>query len=337
MVPSAFHANEGATGIRWLYLDKMALRCCYSFENRRALFEIHRSFKFALVVARAGGPTTEFSCAFYLHDDEWLFAERNGRERLRYTYDFVRRTGGERMTLLEIRSRKDLEVTNACFENGDLFQRVCTGVGVTLGRELNMSDDAWRFTPVDELLPAGVDPREPLVASELRSRGYVILQEGKAFWQFDDKWGDRTRYLIAVSSLSDRPYALRVARYYRGAYRDISSSTNERTLVYGFLCPGCVIGDTATAPERAPENRPNSAALMLVTVCSAFCVDFLVRLRAASHVSLFILNATPLPRLERMSSFWSHCGLRLSSNHSGYGPFGGSRLGIRGGRRGSHR
>src|SRR5262249_61392733 len=40
----------GATGVRQLYLTKMALLHCYSFENRRKLFEIHRSFKFANVV-----------------------------------------------------------------------------------------------------------------------------------------------------------------------------------------------------------------------------------------------------------------------------------------------
>src|SRR5262249_12377933 len=39
VVPSAFHANEGATGVRRLYLNKMALIHCYSFENRRKLFE----------------------------------------------------------------------------------------------------------------------------------------------------------------------------------------------------------------------------------------------------------------------------------------------------------
>ena len=61
VVPSAFHANEGATAVRQLYLNKMALRCCYSFENRRALFEIHRSFKFALIVSVAGSTTTKFN------------------------------------------------------------------------------------------------------------------------------------------------------------------------------------------------------------------------------------------------------------------------------------
>ena len=62
VVPSAFHANEGATAIRRLYLNDMSLRCCYSFENRRKLFEIHSSFKFALVVGVTGSRTDEFSC-----------------------------------------------------------------------------------------------------------------------------------------------------------------------------------------------------------------------------------------------------------------------------------
>ena len=77
VVPSAFHANEGATGVRRLYLEEMNLRCCYSFENRRKLFEIDSRFKFALVVASRQGPTKEFRCAFYLHDDEWLFGKRD--------------------------------------------------------------------------------------------------------------------------------------------------------------------------------------------------------------------------------------------------------------------
>jgi hypothetical protein len=61
VVPSAFHANEGATGIRQLYLENMKLKCCYSFENRRKIFEIHLSFKFATVIAQKGKITTEIS------------------------------------------------------------------------------------------------------------------------------------------------------------------------------------------------------------------------------------------------------------------------------------
>ena len=56
VVPSAFHANEGATGIRKLYLRETRIEQCLSFENRNHLFDIHARFKFALVVARRPGP-----------------------------------------------------------------------------------------------------------------------------------------------------------------------------------------------------------------------------------------------------------------------------------------
>ena len=205
VVPSAFHGNEGATGVRSLYLNNMALRCCYSFENRRALFEIHRSFKFALIVAMAGGTTTEFSCAFYLHDDEWLFNQRDGREPLCYTLDFVRRTGGEYMTLLELQTRDDVAVAEVCFANGESFGQLCDRTGIRLGRELNMTDDAWRFTLTAEILDIKCDPRDPDVACQPRQKGYLLLHEGKTFWQFDDHWRDRPRFLVNISQLENRP------------------------------------------------------------------------------------------------------------------------------------
>jgi hypothetical protein len=95
VLPSAFHANEGATGTRHLYLKKVGIQCCYSFENRNRLFEIEPRFKFATIVARAGRASDIVSCAFYVHDDKWLFAERNGREPLQYTMEFICRTGGD--------------------------------------------------------------------------------------------------------------------------------------------------------------------------------------------------------------------------------------------------
>ena len=52
LMPSAFHANEGTTGIRRLYLQEAALRWCLSFENRRRIFDIDSRFKFDLIVAQ---------------------------------------------------------------------------------------------------------------------------------------------------------------------------------------------------------------------------------------------------------------------------------------------
>ncbi len=325
VVPSAFHANEGATGIRQLYLEKMALRCCYSFENRRQLFEIHRSFKFALVVATRGSQTDAFSCAFYLHDDEWLFGDRTGREPLRYAIDFVRRTGGDYLTLLELRSPTDLEIAEICFKNGEPFGKVCARLGIRLGRELNMTDDAWRFTPTRDVLPGGEDPRDPEVAKQLLERGYLVLHEGKTFHQFTDRWGERPRYLVAPNALNDKLSVLRAVQFYRFAYRDISRSTDERTVMFSLLPPAVVFGDTAKAPERQPWSRANAVAIRSVAVANTYVFDYLARLRVAAHVSLFVIESLPMPSRSGMSLI--HLTLRLLCNSFGYAPLWHEQLG----------
>jgi hypothetical protein len=320
VVPSAFHANEGATGIRRLYLENNSLRYCNSFENRRKLFEIHSSFKFATIVAQAGKPTESFDCAFYLHDDEWLFGERNGREPLRYSLDFVRRTGGVYLSFLELRSAKDLEVAEVCFANGEHFGHVCNRLAIHLGRELHMTDDAWRFSPTIDILHDREDPRDYDVSVRLAEMGYLVLHEGKTFWHYEDHWEERPRYLVPLTNLRDKPGWCRSARYYRLAFRDIASATNERTVVFELLPPSCVVGNTAPT-ERDISLRSNSAALLLMSLANTFPFDWTIRVKAASHVNLFILGGGVLPKVtETVRRFAAHSALRLTCNHAGYAP-----------------
>lgn len=319
VVPSAFHANEGATGIRHLYLENMALQCCYSFENKRKLFEIHSSFKFALIVAEKGRTTDSVACAFYLHDDEWLFSSDTVNERasLNYDLEFIRKTGNVYLNLLELKSVKDLEVAKLCFKKGELFGRVADSYGVRLGRELNMSDDAWRFVSTTKVLPDG-DPRDSEIAVSLLNEGYLILHEGKTFHQYNDQWEDRPRYLVKIENLSDKPNWLDASSYYRLAFRDIASATNERTIIFNIL-PFTSCSETARS-EQDPSNRKLSDALALMSISNSFIFDFLGRLRITSHVQLFILLSLPTLQLKDLSikPFLSHSALRLTCNHSGY-------------------
>ncbi len=325
VVPSAFHANEGATGVRRLYLEKLNLRHCYSFENKRKLFEIHRSFKFATVVAQAGQPTGEFSCAFYLHDDEWLFGGRADRKPLIYQIDLVRRTGGEYLSMLELRSSHDLEVAETCFAKGEPFGAVCERLGIHFGRECDMTNDAWRFTPTAEVLSDGEDPRDPNVAARLLAMGYLVLHEGKTFRQYDDHWGQRPRYVVALSELEDKPAILRRTRHYRVGYRDIAGPGDENVSIFGMHPPGITTGNTAPL-EAEPDDRGNAVALSTLAIVNTYVFDWLLQLRVRAHLNLFILLATPIPRQPYCMQF-AHFALRLTCNHAGYGPLWREQLG----------
>jgi len=318
VVPSAFHANEGATGIRRLYLEKMALLECYSFENRKKLFEIDSRFKFAPIIAQKGRLTTGVRCAFYLHDDEWLFGERGERE-LNYTLDFVRRTGGEYLSLLELRSKKDAEVAEVCFKNGKPFGQVSEELNIRLGRELNMTDDAWRFTPTDGVLSNGEDSLDPEVAKGLVERGYLILHEGKTFHQYQDSWETPPRYVVSLLNLREKPAFLRNALFYRAAYRMIAASTNERTAIFNLHPPGVITGDKGPSEHTAFE-RSTSTALRLIAITNSFPFDFGLRLYVSSStVNYFYLARAPVASVGK-PEFLLHGSLRLTCNHSGYEP-----------------
>lgn len=315
VVPSAFHANEGATGIRQLYLHQLALQCCYSFENRRKLFEIHRSFKFACVVAgKTGQPTEKFSSAFYIHDDEWLFA---AKEPLSYSLDFVRRTGSDYLSLLELRSETDLGIAEVCFVNSEPFGKVCNRLGIRFGAECHMTNDAWRFTATAEVMPNGEDPRDPDVTAQLLEMGFLVLHEGKTFRQYDDRWSNAPRYLVRAGTLLDKPEWMKCSRYFRLVHREIAGPGDENVSIWSMLPPACVCGHKAPT-ERCPPQRSTLVALWLLGVANARVYDWLLAQRVRASVSAFMRDGLPTPGFSENHKVIIHSAVRLTCNHAGY-------------------
>jgi hypothetical protein len=311
IVPSAFHANEGASGVRQLYLQDTSLEQCLSFENREKHFDIDGRFKFALVIARRPGPTRTMRCGFYLAN----LAEISDPPRIiAYDRAFLTATGGVHSTFLELRHRDDMTLVRRMLRGHQSFMGWSKAAGVTLSRELHMTDDAHSFAPISEL------PRST-------SRHYLHLHEGKTIQQFSDRWDNRPRYAVAASLLAHKPRTLDSTRYYRAASREVAGATNERTAIAAFLPPGVLCGHTISV-ERSPAHRPNASALLLVGVMNSYCFDWLVRQRAAAHVSIYILAELPMPELapdaERLLA---HGALRLCCNHRGFSRLWDEQLG----------
>jgi hypothetical protein len=306
VVPSAFHANEGAAGVRRLYLEQARVELCLSFENRKRLFDIHGRFKFALVVARRPGPTRSVRCGFYLTE----FAQLDEHGLMDYDAEFITLSGGAHRTLIELRDRDDMELVRRMFaqpELGDWME----AAGITLSREMHMTDDAGRFVP----------------ARERGERQHLTLHEGKTIHQFRDRWETAPRYAIPIADLAGKPRAVECARFYRTACREVARSTDERTAIATMLPPGVLCGHTISV-ERTPELRTNAAALALVALMNSFPFDWVLRQKAAAHVSIYILLDLPAPRFQTEASrFLSHSALRLCCNHAGFASLWREQLG----------
>ncbi len=317
VVPSAFHANEGATGIRRLFLRHTRIEQCLSFENRKRLFDIHARYKFALIIARRPGPTSEMLCGFYLTD----FRDLEEQNRwMKYDRDFIAASGGAYATLLELREPADLALARRMFLGQRGLGAWMHDVGIVFSREIHMSDDADRFTLLRRPLRANPRLISPDTTDEIRKRDYLVLHEGKTIHQFSDQRTILPRYAISLAELADKPTSVESARYYRAACREIARATDERTAIAAILPPGVLCGHTISV-ERRPARRPNAAALSLVGVMNSFAFDWLLRQKAAIHVSLYILSELPVPDLAPCADrFLAHASLRLSCNHPGFAP-----------------
>ncbi len=273
LLPSAFHANEGTTDLRRRYFGETHIACCYSFENRRKLFDIDSRFKFALLVARKPGPTRSLRCAFYLESVADL--DEPGRV-MEYDADFLAASAGANLTPLELRGATDVAVARTLFANRTTFGGWCRELGIQFGCDLHMTADAGCFV-------AG----QP---------GRYTLHEGKTFHQFTDRWDTAPRYSVSERALRDKPNVAEAAKHFRLAFRDIARSTDERTMIAMIAPPNTVFGHTATV-EKHPGARPLSHALMLCALMNSFTFDWLTRQKAAAHLSLYIVNGMPVPIL----------------------------------------
>ena len=144
--------------------ERLPCECCFTFENRKKMFDIHGRQKFSLIVARRPGATTAFRCAFYLDS----IAQLNDPDRIMvYDRDFIAATGGACETFLELRGQADLRVARHMFVGRPDMQAWLSAHRITFGREAHMTDDSHRFTPISAV-----------------ARKALPLHEGKTFHQY---------------------------------------------------------------------------------------------------------------------------------------------------------
>ena len=326
VVPGAFHSAEGATGLRRLYLNTLKLHSCFCFQNKKKLFDIVTNVKFdVLVASRSAEPTSSFNCAFYLHDDTWLFEPNQSARMLAYTPAFVASTSGEHLTFLELRSQGEFEIAKTCFANGEALGKIFEKRGMSIGRELHMTDDAWRFTPVGELVNSA-DSRDPDQLSELTKQGYLVVSEDDSIHLYNDHWTGRPVYLLSVTKAQDKPNWLRSACFYRLLFRRIATVVDARSFMAAVVPPGWLTASPQA--HRSAGKVPSYVDLLILSLLGSFTSDWNLRLRITATLNLFIVENVPAPKgLLSVSQFLCHEALRLTCNHAGYAPLWRDQLG----------
>ena len=160
IVPSGLYSDHGTGDLRRLFLDRCQWEWLFGFENRDKIFDIDsRSFKFNPVVVQKGGTTRAIRTAFMRRRlEDWEAAEALATP---YAREQVDRFSPRSKAILEIQSRRDLEILEKIYANSVLLgDDGPDGWGITYAREFDMTNDSKLFPPRPKWEAEGYRPDE---------------------------------------------------------------------------------------------------------------------------------------------------------------------------------
>jgi hypothetical protein len=276
VLPSGLATDHGSAALRRLLFSQCDVDTLVGMDNRRGVFPIHRSVRFLLMTASAGGPTGRIACRLDLDDPAELEsigdAASDARFPVHVSPALLERISGAGLAIPALRCATDLAIVERA---ASLFRPLGSedGWSARFGRELNATDDRPAFRPI--------------------GRHTLPVVEGKHLEPFRVAL-DSARHGIGAS---DAARLLRSDRHTRPrlAYRDVASATNRVTLIAAVLPPHCVSTHTVFC-LRTP--LPSRAQHLLCGLFNSFVVNYLVRLRVTTHVTTGMVEQLPIPTAE---------------------------------------
>ena len=282
VLPGGLQVDAGSAHLRRRLLDGCALDTWVAFENRRAIFPIHRSMRFVIVTGTSGPATAEVVIRGGLTEagDLARIPDRASAERpsgtVRVATSFLRQWDPEHLTIPAVRDPLDLAIACRALAQPPLGAR--HGWQVRFGRELNATDDRGRFVAWPPDRGAARERWLPVVdGRHLRPFG-VALDGVRRAIRADD--------LLARLTGEVGPSRPRVA------YRDVAGAANRLTLIAARLPAGVTATHTVFTARGAP-GRADSWAL--VGLLNSLAANFLVRLQVSTHVTTALMARLPVP------------------------------------------
>jgi hypothetical protein len=89
---------------------------------------------------------------------------------------------------------------------------------------------------------------------------------------------------------------------YRLGFRDVASSTNERTMIATIIPPNVFAGNTLAVSK---EGMSGAEMLFVASCLSSFTFDAMIRKRVTSHCNFFYVYGMPVPRLTAGQKYFS--------------------------------
>ncbi|MBL8131842.1 MAG: N-6 DNA methylase, partial [Anaerolineae bacterium] len=281
LVPSGIYTDLGTKDLREMLLNEGSIQYVFSLSNERFFFPgVDHRFKFALVGAHKGGQSDGFWAAFRFNprvavapDDLPAFLA-NPDNLIYMRRDSLARFSPESLSVMEFQTRRDYEIAEKIYDGHPLLgDERHDDWNIDFAYEFHMSNDRDLFNESGAGFP---------------------LYEGKMIHQFESQFA-APQYWINPDLHRQRIERKlgKVNLSYRVAFREVANATNERTCISAVLPPNSYAGHTLWVGSTTTAKH----LLYYAAMVNSIPVDWLVRFKAGTHVTLFLMKSLPLPRL----------------------------------------
>ncbi len=324
VLPWGLAADHGSALLRRRLLASCELDTLVSFENRHAIFPIHRGTRFLLMTGTTARRTRALRCRFGQRDphvlDTWnanddmhANASSPTQAPIIMTVDLLRRVSGEGLAFPDVRTTMDIALLDRLHRDCPALSAI-DGWQAKFGRELNATDDRALF--VSAAASSNGLARSPQWP---QSHGLDIpVIDGKHLHPFTVTLRDAT-LIVDPTHTPHLLTRLPQIAHARLAYREIAAPTNRLTLIAAML-PAHVVS-THTVVCLKSTLTPD-AQWCLCALLNSFVANYLIRMRVSTHVSVALLEQLPTPKPLRDSMLFQQLA-RLAEQLSNVGGFAG--------------
>lgn len=323
LVPSGIATDDTTKEFFGDLMDRKALVSLYDFENRNKVFEdVDGRFKFSAIVFHGdGGRTEQADFVFFAHDVEEV-AESNKQRHIALTAADMKLLNPNTKTCPIFRTRRDADLTRAIYKR----------IPILIDENRKQGGNPWGITFKQGLFNQTSDARKFTKPEVLKKNGYTLegnrwvkgksaylpLYEAKMLQAFDHRaasivveagnWmrqGQKSetslveyanpeysalpRWWVKQALVDDELPDVRPAYL---AFKDVTSATNERTMIACFV-PWAALVNSAPLALPAESTSMRQTACLLANL-NAPIYDFVARQKVGGvHLNFFIVEQLP--------------------------------------------